>query len=81
MIYRVRCKGTINGSDPNDSTKSAIAPVDYDLRDPCDSAGYTVITPSNPSDTTYTITDDSKPDFEFPEFTVLPDFCNVAYDV
>lgn len=45
------------------------------LKDPCNDADYTKITPPAVSDTRYTITDDAKPDFVFPDFTVIPEFC------
>ena len=50
-----------------------------DLRDPCNTDTHTTIVASNPTDTTYTLTDESKDDFVFPEFTVTPSFCTLDY--
>ena len=79
--YCIHIKGDIEGADlEQNSDATASTKVCFELIDLCNDARHTTIAPPQTFDQVYTLTDDSKPDYVFPDFEVFPDFCELEYD-
>ena len=73
-------KGEIENADSDNADASDSVEICFELIDLCNDARHTTITPPITFDQVYMLTDDSKPDYVFPEFDVFPAYCQLNYD-